>query len=133
VGHYWSEMRPDPFEKYEPPPAVALVDKPRVVISRGVGAPLDEGERTQYAIDYDDSVDNYWRKKDDPEGAGFRPIREIMTFEYNKDEEKIASLLEEIAAIRMRTRRGAATMKRTVTYGPWEPISEVKEPYEGRY
>ena len=134
MGHYWSEVRPDPDYVPPPkPPAKALVDKERVTLSRGVGAPLDECERVQYAIDYDDRVDNYWYKKGDPEGAGFRPIREIMTFDYQRSEEKIVSILEELVAVRMRTQRGGATMKRTVTYGPWEPISEVKEPYEGRY
>jgi len=134
VGHYWSEMRPDPDYVPPPkPPAKALVDKERKALCRGVGAPLDAGERVQYAIDYDDTEPNYWYKKGDPEGANLRPIREIMTFEHQRSDEEVASLLEELAAVRMRGNRKAATMKRTVTYGPWEPISEVTEPYEGRY
>lgn len=133
MGHYWSEMQDDMPDK----PVERVLRKPVDEKERevtGVPSPVDEAVETQYAIDYDRSKG--WRKPDEPETANLYPLREVMNPLYTAhrdEEESTRKFLREVASNRKHGKRPAVTMKRTVTYGPWEILDTVEKEAEGWY
>lgn len=99
----------------------------RIVSHRGEHGPFDEGEDVQYAYDVDEWDGTYRQPGGD---SNMNPIR-VLTFPHNVyAQPNDASFLEHVkslARIHNHNEDGSIVIRRrTVTYGPWETVAEVK-------
>lgn len=136
MGHYWSEMRPDSKkEPYRAPRTkdIPYEDRPRHTHTSPWFAPqTEEGTVVEFALDYD-SWDGEFRGRDDTREDHYIKSRQLSVVTERMTEEKLIEHYKRFASIHHdgHEERPAVMMRRTVTYGPWEVVTETTEHTEG--